>query len=413
MLVLAQDFLLMERQIRYAIPVRNAVTYIIERGWYIMPRRGENIYKRKDGRWEGRYIKEYDIEGKSHYGYIYGKSYTEVKSKLKNVQASKTPFGGNAGTRSVPYEQILNLWLASAKIKVKESTYSRYNHLITRHICPALGNYLISRIGTQMVEQYIRQLLSTGRIDGKGGLAPKSVSDILTIIKDTMEYARDLGYPVICNLGKISIKQNAREMRVLSVDEQNRLEKYLLEDTDLLKFGTLLCLYTGIRIGEVCALRWEHLCLDQGTLSVRETLQRVQNVSALETEKTRIIITEPKSKCSMRVIPLPHFLIEIARKFEAPSKAFVLTGEKDKYVEPRTLQNKFKRYMKACNIPEINYHALRHTFATRCIELGFEVKSLSEILGHANVNITLNRYVHASFDLKRENMDKLDAVVNL
>lgn len=196
-------------------------------------------------------------------------------------------------------------------------------------------------------------------------------------------------------------------MRVLSKKEQQQLECVLMQDTDLTKFMVLLCLYTGIRIGEACALRWEHLQLDSGILKVRETMQRIQapqNIAA----KTRVIITEPKSACSKRDIPLPKFLIQYAAQFQTERKAFVLTGETDQFIEPRTLQNRFRNYVKASRIEHANYHALRHTFATRCVELGFEIKSLSEILGHSNVNITLNKYVHSSIELKKQNMEKLN-----
>ena len=136
-------------------------------------------------------------------------------------------------------------------------------------------------------------------------------------------------------------------------------------------------------------------------------MQRIQNTSIIAATKTKVVITEPKSQCSMRDIPLPRFIVEIAERFADSPNAFVLSGDKNKYVEPRTMQNHFKAYIKESRIEDANYHALRHTFATRCIEVGFDIKTLSEILGHANVNITLNRYVHSSFDLKCANMNKL------
>ena len=158
---------------------------------------------------------------------------------------------------------------------------------------------------------------------------------------------------------------------------------------------------------ELCALKWENISLENATLKVQKTLQRIQETNKGASTKTKIVITEPKSKCSIRDIPIPKFLVEIARQFLDSPKAYILTGDKSKYVEPRTMQNHFKQFVDACGIEDANFHALRHTFATRCIELGFEIKSLSEILGHANVNITLNRYVHSSFDLKSANMNKL------
>lgn len=376
-----------------------------------MPRKGENIYKRKDGRWEGRYPKERISGEKTHYGYVYGKTYGEVKTKLNELKS----FSYSPEKEIRPpcsYDLVLDLWLSAVQINVKESSYARYQYLVEKYIRPSLGKYSIDMIGSQLIEQYVTRLLYAGRIDNNGGLSPKSVADILTIVKATLEYAKYSGYDISCNLKKIAIKKDNKEMRVLSFDEQQQLTSYLLREVDLTKFGILLSLYTGIRLGEVCALRWEHLHIKEGYVEVRGTMQRIRNVGDFDHQKTKIMITTPKSKCSIRDIPLPQFLIDLARQLISNPEDFVLTGEKSKFIEPRTLQNRFKKYAKLCDIQSANYHCLRHTFATRCVEVGFEIKSLSEILGHANVNITLNRYVHSSFELKKENMQKLQAVVN-
>ncbi|MGN0477542.1 MAG: site-specific integrase [Ruminococcus sp.] len=183
--------------------------------------------------------------------------------------------------------------------------------------------------------------------------------------------------------------------------------KFLLNETDLNKMGIILALYTGIRLGELCALKWENICFDSNIIRIRHTMQRIQNNSINSTQKTKIIITEPKSLSSMRDIPLPKCIVEIVRRFQSNPENYILTGNNFEFVEPRTMQNRFKKIIKDSGIEDKNFHVLRHTFATRCVEQGFETKSLSEILGHSNVNITLNRYVHSSLQLKRDNMDKL------
>ena len=370
-----------------------------------MPRKGENIYKRKDGRWEGRYIRSYDAANKAKYAYIYGKTYSEVKKKLaderRNPQRNTT-----AAKSSITYNELLDAWLHSSKRNTKESTYARYVHLITTHIKPQLGNYPLSALSTERIENFIEFQLTQGRLDHSGGLAPKTVTDLLTIIKSTMDYAAYKGLPVVCNLGKISVKRKEKEMRVLTQEEQKALTGVLVKDMDLHKFGVFLSLYTGIRVGELCALQWEDFNFSQTTLKIRKTMQRIQETEKEAFSKTKIVITEPKSQCSIREIPLPSFVTDIARKFIFHPESYVLTGS-DRYVEPRTMQNRFKSYVKDSGIEDANFHALRHTFATRCVEVGFEIKSLSEILGHANVNITLNRYVHSSFALKCSNMNKL------
>lgn len=258
----------------------------------------------------------------------------------------------------------------------------------------------------QCIEIFIEQQLTDGRLDNSGGLSPKTVTDILTIIKSTIEYARYKELPVICNLSKLSIKKKEKEMRVFTPSEQESLIGTLTNDMDHSKFGVLLSLYTGIRVGELCALQWEDFDLAHSKLKIRKTMQRIQDLGNGSVSKTKIVITEPKSQCSIREIPLPLFIVDVAKKFASNPKAYILTGT-DRYIEPRTMQNRFKSYVKECNVEPANFHVLRHTFATRCVEVGFEVKSLSEVLGHANVNITLNRYVHSSFELKHSNMNKL------
>lgn len=378
-----------------------------------MPRKGENIYKRKDGRWEGRYIKGRNVEGKTLYGYVYGKTYASAKEQLRDRQIKQSVNNTVSSQFSASYSEILSSWLEAQRINVKESSYARYHQVIYTHINPSLGKLKINNINAQIVEKYIIQLMESGRLDGNGGLSAKTVSDILTIIKATVQYAKYNNYVVGCNLDKIIIKRQKEEIRVLTIAEQQKLMAILLEDTDLIKFGVILSLYTGVRIGELCALKWENINVTDGVLSVKKTMQRIKDTSNRSSAKTKIIITEPKSKTSVRDIPLPPFVAELAARFQNSENKYILTGDHTRFIEPRTMQNKFKSIIKESNIDETNFHVLRHTFATRCIEAGFEIKTLSEILGHSNVNITLNRYVHSSFDLKRENMGKLCCISQL
>ena len=288
-----------------------------------MSKRGENIYKRKDGRWEGRYIKCRTLHGRIQYGYVYGKRYSEVKSKLKETASRPIQTSDSRAPQPTSYSEILKMWLLSAKNHVKESTFSRYNHLVERHIQPLLGSYPISEISTVLLEECIDYLLKNGRLDGNGGLSPKSVSDIIVVMKSSIRYALGNGYPVSCSPTGLSVKRSKKDMRVLSKKEQHKLECVLMQDTDLTKFTVLLCLYTGIRIGEACALRWEHIRLDSGILEVRETMQRIQAPENMAS-KTRIIITEPKSASSNRDIPLPQFLMQYAVQFQADRNALIL-----------------------------------------------------------------------------------------
>ena len=373
-----------------------------------MARTGENIYKRKDGRWEARYIISYDEEGKAKYKYLYARNYSEVKAKLLKAQ------NGVMIVRDIEkhsnneiYEFWLREWLKSKKINIKESTYIRYRNIIENHIMPELGKYPISKISTALIERFVSDKLTKGRLDGNGGLSPKTMSDILLFMKESFKYAQASGIITICSFDRVSIKRQNQEMRVLSVSEQKRLLSVLLTDLDRYKLGVFICLYTGIRIGELCALQWKNISLSEQTMKIEQTMQRLQDEDQNALHKTKIIVTGPKSNAAIRTIPLPEFVTETIKSFDGSANAYVLSGKCKTVVEPRTMQNRFKSYLNEAQIDDANFHSLRHTFATRCVEAGFDVKTLSEILGHSSVKITLDRYVHSSMQLKRSNMDKL------
>lgn len=373
-----------------------------------MARTGENIYKRKDGRWEARYIVAYDGSGKAKYKYLYARTYAEVKAKLLKAQ-NGIPLTNEANFSKdkEKYEYWLDEWLRTKRLSVKESTFIRYRNTIENHIKPDLGKYPISKISTSLMEQFVSHKLQNGRKDGNGGLSPKSMSDIMVIIKESFKYAQFFGVMVICSFDRISFKKNAQEMRVLSLLEEQRLLSVLFKDLDRYKLGVFICLYTGIRIGELCALQWKNISLNENAIKIEHTMQRLQSEDLNALQKTRIIVTEPKSYAALRIIPLPKFVIDVIKPFVGTPNAYVLSGECKTIIEPRTMQNRFKTYLVEGQINDANFHSLRHTFATRCVEAGFDIKTLSEILGHSSVKITLDKYVHSSMQLKRNNMEKL------
>lgn len=378
-----------------------------------MPRRGENIYKRKDGRWEGRYLYAYNIDGKAQYKYVYAKSYSQVKEKMISLQSINPLLNTMTQNKDKQnYDYWLNEWLQYKKLSVKDSSYIRYKNLIENHILKQLGKYPISKISTDLLKQYISNELNNGRKDKSGGLSEKTMTDILIIIKESLRYAQSCGINIICSFDNISIKKASHEMRVLNNLEFERLTSVICNNTDRYKLGVFICLYTGIRIGELCALQCKDISLEDKTLRIDKTMQRLQYENKDLTVKTRVVVTAPKSYSAIRVIPLPDFAIDVIKPFICNSNSFILSGSSKKIVEPRIMQYKFKSYLKEANIEDANFHSLRHTFATRCIEIGFDVKTLSEILGHSSVKITLDKYVHSSLDLKRSNMDKLKLLIS-
>lgn len=372
-----------------------------------MPRRGENIYKRKDGRWEGRYIKYYSGNNKAVYGSVYAHSYNEVKQKLsqaKNEIQLRSAAGKQDGKVLGDYSFQ---WLKKIQQQVKSSTFVKYTNIINNHIVPNLGFRKIAEMSTETVREFADKLLSSGNIQNQKGLSAKSVKDILSVLQLVLRYADEQGAEVTCNFNLINIKTKQIRTKIISNNEHTTLVNYLLTETDNIKLGILICLYTGLRIGEICAMKFEDISLEDNIIYVSKTMQRLQTLNNNTKAKTAVVITPPKSIASYRAIPLPEFITELIKELPICPQAYILTGTADKYIEPRTMENKFKKCLRECGLGDYNFHQLRHRFATHCIEVGFEIKSLSEILGHSNVNITLNRYVHSSLETKRFNMNKL------
>lgn len=375
-----------------------------------MPRRGENIYKRKDGRWEARYIKQHSSDGKAIYGYLYAKSYREVKAKLLNRMNSYKESDEEAKQGNIqPYSFLAAAegWMSSLTPHVKVSTLNRYRNLLELYINPKIGSQELDEITDTVIETHCRELLQHGKQDGTG-LSPKTVSDVLAVIRSVMRFASQNGSDISCDGRGIRIKQSAKRLRVFSRAEQEQLCHCLLSQPDGCNMGILVCLFTGLRIGEICALKWSDISIPDQTIHVQRTMQRVQDSDG--TSKTKIIISSPKSACSIRSIPVPDELFELILSYGADKSGYFLTNSEAKFIEPRSMQYRFKKILKESNIMDANFHVLRHTFATRCVEAGFDVKSLSEILGHSSVNLTMNRYVHPSMDLKKENMQRLSAL---
>lgn len=371
-----------------------------------MSRRGENIHKRKDGRWEGRYKKGKNTDGKTIYGSVYARSYKSVKQKLelKKTEAFRIV----ELSPSELFQDVSERWLSTIQVSVKESTVVKYRNLLYRHILVEFGQYNISDIKTKDIENFVYKKICCGRLDGTGGLSRKTVKDMLCVMRKILEYAERNGTAVSCSTSNIYIKKSDYNLQIISPKNQEMLEQYLIQNESNRNIGILICLYMGLRIGEICALKWENIHLKDGIIRIRFTMQRVQNFSGDSQSKTKVIITSPKSSSSNRDIPIPDFLIKMLERNEVSDEgAYFLTGASDCYMEPRNYQTYFSKLLEKNNIPHMNFHALRHAFATRCIEAGVDPKTLSEVLGHSKVNTTLEKYVHISMEMKRKNIEKI------
>ena len=375
-----------------------------------MSRKGENIYKRKDGRWEGRYCKTRNENGKIKYGYVYARTYTDVKNKLERVKKNYFVFHEKNGTKIIirTFSDVAREWLCYKKPLLKEASLSKYTNIINLHLLPFFRDQDIHNITLEQMESFYNGLLITKTIKGTA-LAPKTTLDILSVMKAILLYATTKKYMNVLPVLRYEYRAVPKKLVVLSGRNQKILSTYLCVNLTYRNLGLLICMYTGIRLGEACALTWEDISLTEGYIYIHKTMQRIQKEH--NGKKTMIIIAEPKTQSSIRTIPLPRQLIQLIKSSKLPMQGYLLTGSYEKYIEPRNYQYHFKKILQQCKIPKTNFHTLRHTFATRCVELGFDIKTLSEILGHSNINITLNRYVHPSFNLKKQNMNKMNKLI--
>lgn len=300
----------------------------------------------------------------------------------------------------VLFKDVTREWLAGKKARVKRSTYYQYTNLIQNHIDKTLGELPLDLICNRDICHFFNSLTD---VQGNN-LSTSTVKSIIYITKAVINYAirSDLMEDPKIYFESPG-KCHKREV-VFSRLEEKELTNYLLHNRTTENIGILMALYTGIRLGELCALQWKNINLTECYVYIEKTVSRLPDEGIAK--KTKLVLETPKSFTSIRYIPLPNFLVEILKQQGrlCGPEDFLVTGTHGKIPEPRTMQNKFRSIERKASIPSYNFHVLRHTFATRCVELGFDIKSLSEILGHASVNITLNRYVHSSMDMKKTQM---------
>lgn len=362
-----------------------------------MAKRGSNIYKRKDGRFEGRVPVGYQENGKIKYRSVYARTLSEVKEKMSEVYSIRQNHSVSAMKLTV--REAAEQWLSSSKLRVKKSSYVNYANIVNKHILPIIGKEFMQNLTTSRLNDFIHHKLNHGRLSCKGGLSAKSVRDIMTVYRSIEAYsAKEYGIKEThFTMPKIEKKQTD----ILTSVERKRLESYLLNNQNNTNIAILLCLFTGLRVGELCGLKWEDIDFDNAVLYVKRTVQRVS-----KNGKSQIVIGTPKSRTSVRTVPIPAFVLDILRNYTNCGDFYIITG-KGKPTEPRTMQNRFKAILKSCNIRNVNFHLLCHTYATVCIEKGFDPKTLSELLGHADASITLDRYVHSSMQMKKNYVSRL------
>lgn len=295
--------------------------------------------------------------------------------------------------------EIALLWKEDKKQYVKQSTHSIYALMLENHIFPAFGH--LYELDERIVQDFVLQKL-------KAGLGQNSIKSLLVILKMVQKFGIKRGFLHYCEWDiKFPTPRERYQLEVFSIDAHKRMMNFILEHFTFRNLGIYLCLATGLRIGEVCALTWDDMNIETGVISVRKTLERIYVVDGQE-KHTKVIIDSPKTKNSIREIPMPEELVRIMEPLKKVVKGdyYVLTNS-NKPTEPRTYRNYYKKLLNELDMPQLKFHGLRHSFATRCIESNCDYKTVSVILGHSNISTTLNLYVHPNLDQKKKCIDRM------
>ena len=367
-----------------------------------MARRGENIRKRSDGRWEGRYIKGRSADGKPCWGYVYGATYTEVREISARKKAEYGIY--NLNSTDITFSEISEQWLYSVRQGVKESTFAHYQYTLRHYLQPVFGDFKVSALSEKILEQGLLAVITPANGKQKA-LGVTMAQECLSMLRRICKYAAH--FHLIRPL-EITVKLPQKSSKVLlpfTTEEQKKLQSFVMDAPTPRKIGLLLGFQLGLRIGEICGLQWGDFDLKLGTLKINRTVCRISCGNG----HTKVVIQTPKTRTSRREIPIPKQLLIMLKKLRGcvSNAAWFLSGNESKPTEPRCYRKSIKSYLKQATVRQVRPHALRHTFATTCLQAGCDVKTLSELLGHANANITLQRYVHSDLTRKRREMNRI------
>lgn len=370
-----------------------------------MAKKGENIYLRKDGRYEGRYIKARRPDGRAVFGSVYGLRYEEVKRKLTLLKAQQYQSENviNSVYQSATLREWSDYWLeVLTRPFVKQTTYELYRGKLLKWILPYFGECLLESITRDRLQEFVYQMHQN--------LSDNTAKDVYRLLKAVLRVAKERG--LICCEPWAGVRSRVQHTgsrpRVLSLAEQQAFEQACREQK-MPEF--LMGLYTGLRIGELAALRVKDVDCEAGVVHVRHAAHRVQ--SEIQTgRKTALVLGETKNQASLRDVPLPTFLAEILREQmgDAPGEAFLFPGRDGGMIDPRTLQMRLKRLTARLGIEGVHCHTLRHTYATRCLEQKIGIEVVAELLGHSSPNITCQVYAHCTPQHKQQEVQKLHLV---
>lgn len=307
-------------------------------------------------------------------------------------------------------QNLLTEWLeVYQREHIKARTYSRYHGLLTMHIIPMIGEKKIAEVSRRDIQEFLTSQKKNGNIRNGEKLSAASINMMLSVLNLAFEYACDMEYIEENPCVRVRrMKTEAKKIEAFTVEEQRTIETEIAMLDDRRLHGVLLCLYTGLRIGELLGLTWNDVDFERGVIKVTKTVYRAKNKSG----EWQLCIDTPKTKASDRVIPLPEYITNMLRQdYEIAKTPYIVENKKGERMSIRSYQYIFEKLTERAGVRKLNFHALRHTFATRAIECGMDIKTIADIMGHQNVSITLNRYAHCMLDHKIEMMRKLPRVL--
>jgi len=355
---------------------------------------------------------------------FYGKTRAEVHAKM-TAALNEANKGMYVETSKLTLGQWLDTWYNTyATTRIADTTRAAYEGYIVNHLTPAIGKIKLSDVRTDAIQEFCNSKLECGRVNGNGGLSPKTVKNILNMLHASLQQAVDNGLLHRNPCDAISAPKIPKvEMRVLTPDEHLNVVKHSHEEN--LGLVVRLGLATGMRIGELCGIMWNDINFSTKILSVNRTLKRVKNFDPNIKSKTVKKTGDTKTYASIRTIPLPSDMLQELQEVKSEldelrklcgaefnEENFVFVSPAGTSIEPRTMQDMFKRVVDSAGIAKATIHSLRHTFATRALEAGVQLKVVSEILGHSSVAVTADRYSHVLQATKRDAIEKISEYVS-
>lgn len=366
-------------------------------------RRGENIYRRKDGRWEGRYKKGRKMDGKIKYGYVYGQTLQEVRMKLYPLKVKYQTIRNMHGNSCIPFEEWGNQWLSKVQRDVKPATYANYHYKLVKYVFPYIGDQLLNELTPESGKQLIHEWVVYG-------LSVSTMKTTFRILCQSLNEAKNMDYLKENPFSTTKLpKEKKHKVRSLSKQEQQCLETIVDQEESTKSLPTYMALYTGMRIGELAALRWSEIDFDRNLIQVSHTYQRIP--LAKGNQKTQLVYDTAKTDAAVRVIPFDKKLKRKLLQLKTKATGEYVFSQNNRPVEPRLLTYHFHRLRKRARIQDIHFHQLRHTFATRCLEAQGDISSVSALLGHTSTQLTLDTYADSMIEQRIQVIVQMEKIL--